>query len=197
MKDTAYTAEALDAHTDTTYFRDPVGYQMFHLLSHTDGDGGKSLLVDGLHCAAILAQEDFEAFRALCSTYVHFHASGNEGISMRSNNTKRVLSASYIPGDHGSAKFIKLTQVIWNRYDRATYGGDFRFSDISSAEDSSPAQIRAARGRSENAVKNWYAAARKWNEILKRPENEYWEQLKPGRPLSKFASLSMKSRRQY
>lgn len=33
-------------------------------------------------------------------------------------------------------------------------------------------------------VKRWYDAARKWVGILRRPELEYWEQLRPGRPLS-------------
>ncbi|KAF5392276.1 hypothetical protein D9757_001559 [Collybiopsis confluens] len=33
--DTAYTNIALGAHTDNTYFTDPCGLQLFHLLSHT------------------------------------------------------------------------------------------------------------------------------------------------------------------
>ncbi|KIK62603.1 hypothetical protein GYMLUDRAFT_42059 [Collybiopsis luxurians FD-317 M1] len=33
--DTAYTNVALGAHTDNTYFTDPSGLQLFHLLSHT------------------------------------------------------------------------------------------------------------------------------------------------------------------
>ena len=32
--DTAYTNDYLPAHTDTTYFTDPAGLQVFHLLSH-------------------------------------------------------------------------------------------------------------------------------------------------------------------
>lgn len=32
-------------------------------------------------------------------------------------------------------------------------------------------------------VETWYAAARKLDAILKRKENEYWEQLRPGRVL--------------
>ncbi|KAK7519578.1 uncharacterized protein IWZ02DRAFT_454570 [Phyllosticta citriasiana] len=30
---------------------------------------------------------------------------------------------------------------------------------------------------------HWYLSARRWNELIKSPTNEYWEQLKPGRPL--------------
>ena len=42
-KNSAYTQLALAAHTDTTYFTDPAGLQTFHLLSHTNGEGGASL----------------------------------------------------------------------------------------------------------------------------------------------------------
>ncbi|KAJ3213364.1 hypothetical protein HK099_007423 [Clydaea vesicula] len=55
-EDTAYTNLALSAHTDTTYFTDPIGVQIFHLLRH-DGNGGKSLYVDGFHCANILKKK--------------------------------------------------------------------------------------------------------------------------------------------
>ena len=42
----------------------------------------------------------------------------------------------------------------------------------------------AMLARDPDEVARWYAAARKWVEILRRPELEYWEQLRPGRPLS-------------
>ena len=64
-KDTAYTSLALDAHTDTSYFTDPAGYQMFHLLSHQGGSGGESLLVDGFRAAKILESESPKAFHIL------------------------------------------------------------------------------------------------------------------------------------
>jgi len=32
-------------------------------------------------------------------------------------------------------------------------------------------------------VGRFYEAARAWNDVLKRRENEYWDQLVPGRPL--------------
>jgi trimethyllysine dioxygenase len=47
---------ALPAHTDTTYFSEPVGLQFFHLLEHR-GTGGKSLYVDGFN-AALKLQND-------------------------------------------------------------------------------------------------------------------------------------------
>ena len=54
-----------------------------------------------------------------------------------------------------------LRKVRWNNDDRA-----------------------AMLARDPDEVARWYAAARKWVEILRRSESEYWEQLRPGRPLS-------------
>ena len=54
-----------------------------------------------------------------------------------------------------------LRKVRWNNDDRA-----------------------AMLARDPDEVARWYTAARKWVEILRRPESGYWEQLRPGRPLS-------------
>ncbi|KAH0832977.1 hypothetical protein J3R83DRAFT_11955 [Lanmaoa asiatica] len=63
--DTAYTTMALGAHTDNTYFTDPCGLQLFHLLSHTEGSGGATLLVDGFYVASLLKELHPERIRAL------------------------------------------------------------------------------------------------------------------------------------
>lgn len=44
--DTAYTSEALPAHTDNTYFNDASGLQVLHCIEYA-ATGGLSLLVDG------------------------------------------------------------------------------------------------------------------------------------------------------
>lgn len=110
-KDTAYTSIALDAHTDTTYFSDPAGLQMFHLLSHTDGKGGASLLVDGFKAANILREEDPDAYRTLSSVNIYAHASGNEGVSIQPYRPFPVLLHD--------ASGRNLIQVRWNTSDRA------------------------------------------------------------------------------
>lgn len=185
MKDTAYTAEALDAHTDTTYFSDPIGYQMFHLLSHTDGSGGESLLVDGMRCARTLFKEDPEAFKVLCETKINHHSSGNEGISISPAGYQPVLSANVGRLSNGFP-FFKFRGVRWNRYDRASFHGDFKTKKFWYPDSE-------YRRTTVSGTERWYEAARKWSEIVKRPENEYWEQLKPGRPLSKLTFLSTKA----
>lgn len=159
-KDSAYTSLALGAHTDTTYFTDPAGLQTFHLLSHTQGAGGASLLVDGFNAAAILQREDPDAYGTLCRVKVRGHASGNEHVKFLTEEAYPVLVTA-----DGDGK--KVRQVRWNNDDRA------------SMEVGDP-----------DEVKRWYDAARKWVSILRRPELEYWEQLRPGRPLSMGLPLS-------
>ena len=113
MKDTAYTSLALPAHTDTTYFTDPAGLQMFHLLSHTEGSGGKSLLVDGFKAGQTLEEEYPYAAKILKETPISWHASGNDGITIRPFKRFPVLSFSTHHPE-------ELLQVRWNNDDRAT-----------------------------------------------------------------------------
>ena len=150
-KDTAYTNIALEAHTDTTYFSDPAGLQAFHLLSHTDGEGGASLLVDGFKVAEELLKTDKQAYGILATVNVHGHASGNDGISIQPYRGFPVLEHDIATGD--------LLRVRWNSSDRASIELPI------------------------DQVETWYDAARKFDTLLKKKENEYWEQLKSGRVL--------------
>jgi trimethyllysine dioxygenase len=127
---------------------------MFHLLSHTDGSGGKSLLVDGFAAAKILQKEAPGSYDALSHKKIRSHASGNEGISIQSFIGYPVLN-------HTSDE---LYQIRWNSSDRATMDD----------------------WHDDKLLEQWYEAAWKWSEILRRPDVEYWEQLLPGRPLSMF-----------
>ena len=165
-KDTAYTSMALEAHTDTTYFTDPAGLQMFHLLSHHDGEGGTSLLVDGFRATRVLYDEAEEDYTTLTKVRVPCHASGNEGTSIFPPKPFPVLNMDRRP-THMS--YHQPYQIRWNNADRAAF----------------PARVPVRN------YKEWYAAARKWVEILRRPDSEYWAQLVPGRPLSKPSSGSV------
>ena len=160
MKDTAYTSLALGAHTDTTYFTDPAGLQMFHLLSHTDGEGGKSLLVDGFNAARTLKARSKSAYDWLCKTPIPWHASGNEGITITPAKKFPVLSFA----DHfNEDPDPRLLQVRWNNDDRGVVG---------------------LRERDGMGAEKWYNAARLWSDILNMEKMQYWAQLEPGRPLS-------------
>jgi trimethyllysine dioxygenase len=153
-KDTAYTNEYLGAHTDNTYFTDPARLQLFHLLSHTEGEGGKSLLVDGFAAAKALAKENPGFYNTLSLSRHPWHASGNEDVCIQPSVTAPVLNI------HPDTKAVY--QVRWNNYDRAP---------------------KTKWHTSEQ--KDWYKAARAYNNQLTKSSNEIWTQLQPGTALSK------------
>ncbi|KAG0359328.1 hypothetical protein BG005_001005 [Podila minutissima] len=110
--DTAYTDLALGAHTDTTYFTDPVGLQMFHLLHH-DGEGGHNLLVDGFHCAKILKEKYPKSYKTLSEIGVPAHSAGDA-------STHIVPSPRHNPILNHDPATKALVQVRFNNDDRST-----------------------------------------------------------------------------
>ena len=155
FKDTAYTNEFLGGHTDNTYFTDPARLQLFHLLSHTDGSGGESLLVDAFSAADKLRIENPLGFQSLISENHTWHSSGNEDVCVQPSLRAPVLTIHPETG--------RLYQVRWNDYDRAPKS-DW---DL---------------GRQDK----WYAAARRFNEILNEEKRQIQTQLQPGTALSEF-----------
>ncbi|KAJ5294810.1 hypothetical protein N7508_009631 [Penicillium antarcticum] len=111
FKDTAYTNEFLGAHTDNTYFTDPARLQLFHLLSHTEGQGGGSLLVDGFEAANILRAENPSYFEALIKYRHPWHTSGNEDTCIQPSAQAPVFSVH--------PDLNQVYQIRWNNYDRA------------------------------------------------------------------------------
>jgi gamma-butyrobetaine dioxygenase len=69
--DLAYTAVALDPHTDNPYRWPVPGVQLLHCLVN-ETSGGLSTLVDGFAAAEALRTRDAEAFRVLSQTSVRF-----------------------------------------------------------------------------------------------------------------------------
>ena len=169
MKDTAYTSLALPAHTDNTYFSDPARLQMFHLLSHTDGEGGASLLSDGFEAARILHRENEKAYNILRDTPIQWHASGNEGITITPYKRFPVINRLNLKTSE--------YQIRWNNDDRGVLDLGLRKGGLKDQQEVS---------------KQWYRAAREWNSILKLKSMQYWAQLEPGRPLSKIRLLTAK-----
>ena len=139
--------------------------QTFHMLSHTNGSGGESLLVDGFRAASILRSESPDAFHDLCRIKITAHSSGNEGISITPSQPFPVLVTEEVIGIAEAP--AEVIQIRWNNDDRATLPAD-----------------------DPELVNRFYAATRKWVEVLRRPENEYWVKLQPGRPLGEFSLKS-------
>ncbi|ORY29175.1 hypothetical protein BCR39DRAFT_575262 [Naematelia encephala] len=151
LGDLAYSSQALPAHTDTTYFTDPAGLQIFHLLSHPSppGTGGSTLLVDAFYSASLLSQLDPTAYSVLSRLRVPAHASGTPGSLLRP-----VISQPTFRHDERG----RLAQVRWNNEDRGVIGSRWTPGDVQS----------------------WYAAARRFEEICRNEDTEYWVQLRPG-----------------
>jgi trimethyllysine dioxygenase len=133
--DTAYTNIALSAHTDNTYFvravisafgslifactqTDPCGIQLFHLLGHTDGTGGATLLVDGFYVASILRDLYPQAYSLLSTVSITAHAAGEAGVFYR---------AAHPLLEHDAAGNLKALR--WNSDDRSALRG-VPYSDV-------------------------------------------------------------------
>ncbi|KAF5370429.1 hypothetical protein D9615_009728 [Tricholomella constricta] len=149
--DMAYTTLALGAHTDTTYYTDPCGLQVFHLLSHTDGSGGASLLVDGFYAASILKELHPESYELLSRVHVPAHAAGEPSAIYRPYPPSGypVLGHNPVTGE--------LAQVRWNNDDRSVMNH-----------------------LDPQLVEQWYNAIRAWNQCITSPDSEFWIQLQPG-----------------
>lgn len=150
--DLAYSTESLPAHTDTTYFTDPAGLQIFHMLSHPmpPGIGGTTLLVDAFYTATSLRTSDPSAYETLSRLRVPHHASGTAGTLLR----PLVSQPTFKHDEDG-----QLVQVRWNNEDRGILSGP-RWSSID--------------------VRAWYSAARKFEALNSTPDAELRIQLRPG-----------------
>ncbi|XP_076835577.1 trimethyllysine dioxygenase, mitochondrial [Brachyhypopomus gauderio] len=150
--DTAYTKLALDRHTDTSYFQEPSGIQVFHCLRH-EGTGGRTLLVDGFYAADKLLQQSPEDFEIL--TRIPIKHEYRETVGVHRNHmigTGPVLSV--YPWNN------EVYMIRYNNYDRAVINGV-----------------------PHNMVQRWYGAHRLLTAELRKPENELWVKLKPGKVL--------------
>lgn len=160
-KDTAYTEAFLPPHNDTTYFTTPIGLQMLHLLSHENGTGGESQLVDGFAAANRLRKVNPEAYNILRTTKLAAHASGNEGVALAPAHPFSVLNVDPYTG--------QLISVRWNPADRTYVLGKDKLPS-NHAQD----------------IENWYEAAALFQQILNdnSDKNVFYEfKLQPGRPL--------------
>lgn len=109
--DTAYTDLALNAHTDTTYFSDPVGLQMFHKLEF-DGTGGESLFVDGFKVAQNLKKNHPEAYQTLSTLRIPTHSAGDEKVMIMPTPREQSILNHLSDGS--------LYQIRYNNDDRST-----------------------------------------------------------------------------
>ena len=104
--DTAYTTSYLEPHTDSTYYHDAPGLQMFNCLQF-DGKGGESIQVDGFAIAAQIKREDPEAYATLTEMSVQGHYL-EPGVHLHAERPALRLDSTG-----------ELVQLSFNNYDRA------------------------------------------------------------------------------
>ncbi|KAK4701775.1 cytochrome c oxidase subunit 5b, partial [Phenoliferia sp. Uapishka_3] len=154
--DLAYSDLPLNAHTDTTYFSDPCGLQLFHLLSpDSSHEGGHNLLVDGFRAAALFEAQDPEFYSLFSTIKVPAHASGTGSASTPSGVHTAPLVAHPVFTHDGKGD---LVQIRWNGDDRGVVGGE------------------AMEGKMEM----WYEALRAWETILRDEEAALWSKMHTG-----------------
>lgn len=146
------TAQLIELQTD------PCGLQLFHLLSHTEGKGGATLLVDGFYAASLMKELHPEAYEVLSQTPVPAHAAGE----LTSLYTPSPASGYPVLGHNPITQ--ELIQVRWNNDDRSVMNH-----------------------LSPDVVEKWYDAIRLWNKYLTSADSEYWVQLQPGTAIGKLA----------
>ncbi len=108
-QDTAYSSEALSAHTDFTYSHDAPGLQML-LCSEMKCTGGASTLADGFRIAEIMREEDPELYEFLCALPV-------PGEYLEKNVHLRACRPMFRHNPETGC----LAQVSYNCYDRAPF----------------------------------------------------------------------------
>ncbi|KAM7374081.1 hypothetical protein PAMP_006758 [Pampus punctatissimus] len=148
--DTAYSQEALDRHTDTSYFQEPCGIQVFHCLKH-EGTGGRTLLVDGFYAAEKVRQQSPENFKLLAQTPIR-----HEYIENTDNHRNHMTGVGPVVNVYPWNNEVYM--IRYNNYDRSVIN-------------TIPHDV----------VQRWYAAHRELTTELRRPENELWVKLTPGK----------------
>ena len=106
--DTAYTTQYLEPHTDSTYYHDAPGLQMFNCLEF-DGKGGESVLVDGFAIAEKIKSQDPDAYRILTEVIVPGQYL-EPGVHLHAEREVFRLNSQH-----------QLTQISFNNYDRAPF----------------------------------------------------------------------------
>jgi trimethyllysine dioxygenase len=106
--DTAYTNQFLEPHTDSTYYHDAPGLQMFNCLEF-DGKGGESTLLDGFAIARQMQAECPEHYETLTRISVPGRYL-EPGVHLRAERPPFRLDRNG-----------RLAQISFNNYDRAPF----------------------------------------------------------------------------
>lgn len=109
--DSAYSNDGLEPHTDGTYVHDAPGLQLLHFV-HQAGDGGASVLVDGVNVVQQLQRDNPDAVAILRTTPVPAHYI-EPGVELRATRPALRFAASV------AGRPDQLLQLSFNNYDRS------------------------------------------------------------------------------
>ncbi|EPQ32483.1 uncharacterized protein PFL1_00677 [Pseudozyma flocculosa PF-1] len=188
--DTAYTDLALQAHTDTTYFTDPAGLQLFHLLSHT---ASKSL------SAAAGSSSSSSPSSSSSSSASSSSAGGGSASTSGPSGGESLLVDGFLAAEVLRDVHPDAYDVLSRVRVRTHSAGDegilirplFESGYPILEHDDRGALVRVRYNNDDRSVlrideadvEAFYDALRKWDAILRNDEGEFWQQLKPGTAL--------------
>lgn len=194
-KNVAYTSQDLGFHMDLLYMKQPPHLQFLHCI-RSSASGGASLFTDSFKAVANLFHTDEHEFCELEKRPITFHY---DHIDSHYYQQSRPL-VELAPLNFGTSKFSNFDSL--RRSERLAAGGPKRswIRDVFKLEDhleavswappfQAPFQLTNSHSRPpkpdmtthmENNLRRWHRAAKKFNEIIHRPENIHERMMKPG-----------------
>ncbi|KXT00715.1 hypothetical protein AC578_8255 [Pseudocercospora eumusae] len=199
-KNVAYTAQNLGFHMDLMYMEQPPHLQLLHCIRSSSA-GGASLFTDSFLAAKDLSEADSYAYATLSSRTVAFHYDHPDHYYHQS---RRVIEES--PIQHGALKLlshldIQRVQTLYPGVERfqtlkpidflqsvawsPPFQGAFKLDSDPSHSNvhhrtGQPSETGLAAKLYNRKVTEWHAAAKKFNDLIHRPEVIYERLMKPG-----------------
>lgn len=187
-KNVAYTSQNLGFHMDLMYMKQPPHLQLLHCI-RSSAAGGASLFSDSFRAVENLARRDFADFSTLSRIPVTYHY---DHVDHYYHQRRSVIEQRPIQVGPTSFKdfsdFAKfksrqtedrlpnfstmdfVEHVAWS----PPFQGPFSLASEDTRRYGAPQQFLSS------TVRAWHTAARKFNELIHRPENVYERMMKPG-----------------
>ncbi|KAI7554148.1 Clavaminate synthase-like protein [Hortaea werneckii] len=196
-KNVAYTSQDLGFHMDLLYMEQPPHLQFLHCIRASSA-GGASTFTDSHAAAQDLFQQDPDAFDALETLPVNFHYDHLE--SHYYHHTRPVFELSPRPLYLGGRKFNDFRELVRAAPDVGLSPSDLPVTEwLANISWSPPFQApftplsahteprgfpqlvrRGPLGYLNEQITRWLPAARKFDELIHRPEGVYERMMKPG-----------------
>ena len=195
----AYTSNDLGFHTDLLYFANPPHVQLLHCIQ-SSSSGGASVFADAFRAASDLYQTDMNAFNLLASLPVTYHY--NHPSSNLYSATKPVFDMRPLQvGDttySTLAAFLEAWEINRHKikqstgtelptlspsdcFEKINWGPPF-LAPFSLQQESieQAGRFITARECLSQKMDEWHAAAKKFSDLIHRPNTLYERLMKPG-----------------